>query len=52
MEKDKKYIYKSQELTYKELINENGWFYQFQDESLNSVLISCKDFNNYFFENS
>lgn len=47
MEKDKKYIYEGQQLTFKELINDNGWFYKFEDESLKSVLVSCKDFHNY-----
>ena len=47
MEKEKKYIYNGQELIFKELINDNGWFYHFENESSNSVLVSCKDFHNY-----
>lgn len=46
MEKDKTYIYKEQELIFIELINNNGWFYRFQNKSLNPVLVLCKDFYN------
>lgn len=46
MEKEKKYIYDGQELTFKELVNDNGWYYLFQNQSLNIVLILCRDFHN------
>lgn len=46
MEKEKIYIYEGKELIYKELINDNGWYYSFQDESSDIILVSCTDFNN------
>jgi hypothetical protein len=46
MEKDKIYIYEGKELIYKELINDDGWYYLFEDELSNIISVSCKDFNN------